>query len=205
MTEPSRGLQISRRGWLLAGLLAPVFRAKGADTLTVTFDGDSLHVSSADLHFLSGKPLARLQEGSTVVYSAATTLFRDSWVTPWKHAEAKFVVSYDVLGEDKFAVNMPGPPPRHALNLSKAATEAWCMENIWISVADIAPDRQFWLQLDVRNGSQRDLSSVLGDTGISVDLIDLLSKPGPDPPLTRRAGPLRLADLVRSPGRGRRG
>jgi hypothetical protein len=206
MAEPSRGLQISRRGWLLAGLVAPVLRARGADSLSVSFDGDNLHLSSPDLHFLIGKPLARLQEGSTVVYLAATTLYRDPWQTPRKHAEARFVVSYDVLGEDKFAVTMPGPPPRHAVNLSKAATETWCLDNLWISVADIAPDRQFWLQLDVRIGSQRDLSSVLGDTGISVDLIDLLSKPGADPPVTRRAGPLRLADLVRTPpGRGRNG
>jgi len=202
MAEPSRGLQISRRGWLLAGFAAPVFRAWGADSLTVSYDGDNLRVRSPDLHFLAGKPLERLQEGSTVVYLASTILYRDRWITPWKRAEARFVVSYDVLGEDKFAVNTPGPPPRHALNLSKAATEAWCLDNIWISVADIAPDRQFWLQLELRTGSQRDLSSVLGDTGISVDLIDLLSRPGAEPPLARRAGPLRLADLVRMPGRG---
>jgi hypothetical protein len=203
MAEPSRGLQISRRGWLLAGIAAPVFRAWGADSLGVSFDGDNLRVRSPDLHFLIGKPLERLQEGSTVVYLASTTLYRDRWITPWKRAEAKFVVSYDVLGEDKFAVTTPGPPPRHALNLSKAATEAWCLDNIWISVADIARDRQFWLQLELRTGNQRDLSSVLGDTGISVDLIDLLSRPGAEPPLTRRAGPLRLADLVHMPGRGR--
>jgi hypothetical protein len=205
MAEPSRGLQISRRGWLLAGLLAPVFRVWGADTLSVTFDGDNLHVASPDLHFLSGKTLARLQEGSTVVYLARITLYRDQWVTPWKRAEARFEVSYDVLGEDKFAVNMPGPPPRKALNLSKAATEAWCLDNLWLAAAGIAADRQFWLQLDVRAGMQKDLSSVLGDSGISVDLIDLLSKPDADAPLTRRAGPLRLADLVRTPGRGRSG
>lgn len=205
MAEPSRGLQISRRGWLLASLVAPVFRAWSADSLTVSLDGDGLHVSAPDLHFLTGKPLARLQEGSTVVYVMTTTLFRDPWQTPWKRAETRFVVSYDVLGEDKFAVTTPGPPPRHELNLSKAATEAWCLESVWIATSGIPPDRQFWLQLEVRAGSQRALSSVLGDTGISVDLIDLLSKPGADDLVTKRAGPLRLADLARTPGRGRRG
>jgi hypothetical protein len=69
----------------------------------------------------------------------------------------------------------------------------------------MAADRQFWLQLDVRVGNPRDLSSVLGDNGISVDLIDALSKiPGADAPVTQRAGPLRLAELLRTP-RGRNG
>jgi hypothetical protein len=191
----------------MAGMAAPLSLAWGADSLNVTFDGDNLRVSSPDLHFLSGKPLERLQEGSTVVYLANIALYRDQWVTQWRRAEARFVVSYDVLGEgDKFAVNMPGPPPRHALNLSKASTEAWCLDNLWMAAAGIAPDRPFWLQLEVRVGSQRDLSSVLGDKGISVDLIDALSRiPGADAPMTRRAGPLRLADLVRTPGRGRQG
>ena len=67
MAEPSRGLQISRRCWLLAGLAAPLFRARGAETLTVTFDGDNLHVSSPDLHFLTGKPLERLKDGTATV------------------------------------------------------------------------------------------------------------------------------------------
>jgi hypothetical protein len=207
MAEPSRGLQISRRGWLLAGLLAPLFPARGADSLTVTFDGDNLHVAAPELHFLAGKPLDRLKEGSTVGYVARITLYRDPWITPLKRpAEARFLVSYDVLGEgDKFAVNMPGPPPRNALNLSKAATEAWCLDKVWIAAAGMAADRQFWLQLDVRVGNPRDLSSVLGDNGISVDLIDALSKiPGADAPVTQRAGPLRLAELLRTP-RGRNG
>ena len=62
MPEPSRGLQISRRCWLLASLVAPLFPARGAaDPLIVTFDGDNLHVSSLGLHFLQGKSLSRLK------------------------------------------------------------------------------------------------------------------------------------------------
>jgi hypothetical protein len=202
MAEPSRGLQISRRGWLLAGLTAPLLRAWAAGSLTVTFDGDNLHVSSPDLHFLSGKPLVRLKEGSTVEFVARITLYRDAWLTPWKHSDARFSLSYDVFEEDRFTVNMPGPPPRRAVNLSAAATEAWCLDKIWIAATGIAPDRQFWVRLDLGNVSQKDLSSVLGETGIRIDLVDVFSKPGEDTPITRQAGPLRLAGLARAPGGG---
>lgn len=205
MAEPSRGQQISRRSWLIAGLTAPLFRAWAADTLTVTFDGDNLHVSSPGLHFLAGKSLDRLKEGSTVAYVTKLTLFRDRYLTQFNRAESKFVVSYDVLGEDKFAVSTPGPPPRNALNLSQAAAEAWCVDNIWITAGGIVPDRQFWLQLDVRTVPPKDLSTVLGDSGISVDLIDLLSPPRADERQMLRAGPLRLVDLIRTPRRGRNG
>jgi hypothetical protein len=204
MAEPSRGLQISRRGWLLAGLTAPLLRAWAADSLTVTYDGDDLHVAAPDLHFLTGKPLERLKAGSTVGFVARITLFRDAWLTPWKHNDAGFSLSYDVLGEDQFEVTMPGPPPRNALNLSPAAAEAWCLDKVLIATAGIAPDRQFWLLLEIGTVSQKDLSSVFGETGIHIDLVDVFSKPGADPPLTRRVGPLRLAELVRT-GRGRSG
>ena len=207
MAEPSRGQQISRRSWLLAGLTVPLFSARGADPITVTFDGDNLHLASPDLHFLAGKPLERMKEGSTVVYQVNIGLYRDQWTTLWKRAEVKFAVSYDVWGEaEKFAVAMSDVPSRRADNLSKAATEAWCLDHIWIAVQGIAPDRQFWLQLEVRVGSQRNLAKVLGDGGISVDLIEMASaKSGADAPMSRKAGPFRLADLVRTPGRGRNG
>jgi hypothetical protein len=185
----------------MAGLAVPLFRAWGADSLIVTFDGDNLHVSSPDLHFLNGKPLARLKEGSTVWYVARLTLFRDAYVTPWKHSDAKFELSYDVLAEDHFEVAVPGPPPRRALVLSQAAAEAWCLDKIWIAAADLLPDRQFWLQLELGTLNQKDLSSILGETGIRIDLIDVFSRPGADPPVVRQKGPLRLADLARK-GRG---
>jgi hypothetical protein len=204
MAEPSRGLQISRRGWLLASLLAPLFPARGADAPIVTFDGDNLHVSSLGVHFLRGKSLNRLKEGSTVEYVAAISLFRDQFVTLLKRTEAHFLVSYDVLGTgDVFAVSTPGPPPRKAMNLSLSATETWCLENVEISAAGIARDRQFWLQLELRAQPPK-LSPVLGPEGISVDLIEVLT-PGADERQTFRAGPLRLADLVRTPRKGRAG
>jgi hypothetical protein len=119
----------------------------------------------------------------------------------------RFVVSYDIWGEDKFSVTMPGPANRSASNLSASAAEAWCLEGLAISASGIAPDRPFWLRLDMRTADQKDLASVLADPGISLRNIILLlgRKPGAgDPQWTREAGPLRLADLARAAARGAR-
>jgi len=207
MNEPSRGSQISRRSWLLAGLTAAVFRAKAADNLNVTFDGDSLHITSPDLHFLTGKQLSRLKDGGTVVYFGRLTLFRDAYLTPFRHTDARFVISYDIWGEDKFSVTAPEPSPRTVL-LPAAAAEAWCMENLTVNASGIAPDRPFWLLLDLRTVPRKDLSLVLGDSGINIKnfFIEFFGRqPDADEPhWTRPAGPLRLTDLVRT-GRGRIG
>jgi hypothetical protein len=204
MTEPSRGLQISRRCWLLAGLAAPLFPARGADPLIVTFDGDNLHVSSLGVHFLQGKSLTRLKDGSTVEYVAAIALYRDTFVTQFKRSEAHFLVSYDVWGTgDVFAVSTPGPPARRAVNLTLSATETWCLESLGVVTTGIAPDLQFWLQLDLRAVPPK-LSPVLGPSGINVDMVEVFT-PGADERQTFRTGPLRLADLVRTPRKGRAG
>ena len=191
----------------MAGLAAPLFaiRLRAADPFAVTFDGDSIHVSAPTLHFLSGKPLDRLKDGSTVVYLSQLTLFSDPYVTPFRRSQERFVISYDIWSEGKFFVTVPGS--RSAKDLSAHATEAWCLESLAINAIGIAPDRQFWLQLDIRPADQKELSSLLSGSGISLTkFIDLLGrKPGSDDPQWKRqAGPLRLADLARAPGRGAR-
>ena len=209
MAQAARDNQISRRSWLLAGLAVPLFPARGADSMAVTFDGDNLHVSAPSLHFLTGKPLARMKDGASAVYLAQLTLSGDRFVTAIRRTPMqRFVVSYDIWGEDKFSVTLQGPAPRSVTSLAASATEAWCLENLAISASGMAGDRPFWLRLELATASQKDLSSVLGEPGISLRNFILLlgRKAGADDlPWTREAGPLRLADLVRSRGRGRIG
>jgi hypothetical protein len=209
MALHARGGQISRRLWLLASLATPLFPARSADLLSVSFDGDNLRVSAPNLHFLTGKPLQRMRDGASVVYLTQLTLFSDRGITVIRRAPVeRFVVSYDIWGEDKFSVTMPGRTPRSASSLSASATEAWVLENLAISASGIAPDRPIWLRLEMRTGDQKELSGVLGEPGISLrNLILLLGrKPGvDDPQWVRDAGPLRLVDLNRAtPGRGTR-
>lgn len=200
--------QFSRRSWLFAGLAVPLFRLRAADGLSVTYDGDNLRVSAPALHFLTGKPLTRLKNGSTVVFLSQLTLFSDAFVTPFRRSPVeRFVISYDIWSEDKFSVTIPGEA-RTASNLAAAATESWCLENMAINTSGLAPERQFWIQLEMRTAEPHELSNVVSGPGISLgNLISLLSrKPGADDPQWKpQGGPFRLADLSRAPGRGRRG
>jgi len=207
MADSPRNGQISRRSWLLAGLAVPLFRLRGAEPINVSFDGDNLHVTAPAFHFLTGKALTRLKNGSTVVFLTQLTIYSDPFVTVLKRAPVeRFVVSYDIWSEDRFSVTIPGV--RSAGNLSAQATEVWCMENLAINASGLAPDRQFWIQLEMRTAKPRELSNVVSGPGISLgNLISLLSrKPGADDPQWKpQGGPYRLADLSRAPGRGRKG
>jgi hypothetical protein len=201
--------RISRRSWLLAGLAIPLSRLRAAEPLNVRFDGDNLHVSTPGLHFLTGKPLERLKNADNVVYLSQLTILSDSRGTLFRQpTRERLIVSYD-LWEEKFAVAIPGPLRRTQSHLTAAQAEQWCIENLAISALGLAPDRPFWLRFELRTTAQKDLSSLVGESGISLSglMIDVLSRRlgADDLYWTRTAGPLRLADLPRSfAGRGTR-
>jgi hypothetical protein len=206
MAQPARDRQISRRSWLMAGVAIPLFRARGGDSFAVTFDGDNLHVSAPALHFVWGKPLERLKDGASVVFYSQLTLFYDAFQTVMRRSQDRFVVSY-ALWEERFSVTELGSPQRSAEGLSAAGAEAWCLESLAISTLGLSPSQPFWFRFELRTADPKESSLLSGDPGISLrTLIDLFSrKPKTnDPQWTREAGPLRLADLVRTRGRGTR-
>ena len=191
--------RISRRSWLLAGLAIPLFRAWANPVLRVTSDGDNLHVAASQLHFLTGRPLARLKDGNVVVFLSQLTLFRDDHVTVIKSQPERITVSYD-LWEEKFQVGM-AVDRRSASRLSVGETEAWCIENLAIIALGLETQRPFWLRFELRTASEKEVSAVAGDTGISIrGLIEMFSRrAGADQPHWELdAGPLRLGDLPRT-------
>jgi len=177
--------------------------------LAVSFDGDNLRVAAPQLHFLTGKPLQRLKDASTVVFVSQLTIFRDGPSGPgtiFRKTAERLTVSYDVW-EETFKVVM-AVDSRSASHLSLPAAEGWCLDNLAISALGLAPDRPFWLRFDLRVPSDRELASVVGDPGISIrGLIEYFSrKPeGDEPHWTLPAGPFRLAALPRIVARGNRG
>ena len=207
MPPPAREWQISRRCWLLAGLAVPLFPARGAPPIDVTFDGDNLHVSAPSLHFLTGKPLERLKDAATVVFLSQLTLFSENHDVALRRVPERFVVSYD-LWEEKFSVTQLGSIPRSTPHvLSAEAAEAWCLEGLAIGALGLPPDRPFWLRFELRTADQKDLAGGAGEPGLNLrSLIELFSRrPGPnDPNWTRDVGPLRLEDLRHAAGRGAR-
>ena len=186
-------------------MATPLLRARAAGPLNVTFDGDNLHVAAPQLHFLTGKSLSRLKDGGTVVFLSQITLSRDNRENVIKRVPERLIVSYDVW-EERFSVMM-SVDRRSASRLTTAAAETWCLDNLAVNALGLAPDRPFWLHFELRAAEPKDLSSVMGDAGISMrDLIELFSrKPGANEDnWSMEAGPLRLADLRRTSGRGMR-
>jgi hypothetical protein len=195
--------RISRRSWLLAGLAIPLCRAWAEPVLRVTSDGDNLHVAAPQLHFLTGRPLDRLKDGNIVVFLSQLTLFREDRITlirPPKYE--RITVSYD-LWEEKFQAGM-AVDRRSASRLTLEEAESWCLENLAISTLGLETQRPFWLRFELRAASEKEVSAVAGDTGISIrSLIEMFSRrAGADQPhWTLYAGPLRLGDLPRTAGR----
>lgn len=191
----------------MAGLAIPVFRLRGAEGLSVSFDGDNLHVTAPGLHFLTGKPLSRLKDADTVTFLSQMTLFSDERGTIFRRGlPERMVVSYD-LWEERFAVTIPGVSRAWA-HLTAAQAENWAIDNLAISALGLAPERPFWLRFELRAASPREISRLMGESGISLSgLVEMLSrKPGADDPYwMRSAGPLRLSDLPRTIARGRIG
>jgi hypothetical protein len=181
MAQPScesrTAVGISRRGWLIAGLAIPLFRARAASNLSATYDGDLLYPVAPSLHFLTGKVLDRLRDSADIqVFVSQLTLLYEDGSQPVKPARARFVVSYSIWDE-KFKVAIPGSAARSAEGLSATAAEAWCLENLAISASGLAPDKPFRMRFELRSVQQRDLSRVMGDLGISLtSMIEIFSR-----------------------------
>ncbi len=191
--------KISRRSWLVASLALPVSRAHALARLNVSSDGDDLHVDAPQLHFLTGKPLARLMDGNTVVFRSLLTLLRDDHVTPFRAQQERITVSYDVWDE-KFQVVLT-EDQRSQRHLSLPETEEWCLRNLTISARGIEPERPFFLRFELRTSSERESAPVASDTGISIrGLIEEFGRKAGAGDLhwgPLDAGPLRLVDLPR--------
>jgi len=210
MAHKARRDNMTRRSWLLAGVGVGVFgqsfRAEGAIRMTARLDGEMLYISAPDLHFLTGKSLERLRDGSTVTFIAQLSLSLDDNKTILRRQPQRFVFSCDVWDPEKFSVTKLGSSsPRKGL--SAAVAEAWCLESLAINTSGIAPDRPVWLRLDLRVADLKDQADMVGDSGLSIrGLIDTLSRPARtlQKNWTVDVPPFRLGDLKKAGTRGSR-
>jgi len=205
MALDAREKEISRRSWLLAGVCIPLFWARAAESLVVTFDGDSLRPSAPGLHFLTGKALSRLKDARTVVFLSQLTLLGEDRVTVVRRVPQRFYVSY-AIWDEKFKVTIPGATPQSRLWATAEQAEDWCVENLAISALGLTPDRPYWLRFELRTADPKDLSRAWSDSGISVSgLIEIFSRrPDPNEPHWMMEKRLRLIDLRRTVSRGNR-
>lgn len=190
---------VTRRWWLLAVAGAPIALGLSAQTLSVRLDNDYLRVSAPALQFLTGKPLERLKDGNTVGYLGQLTVATGSERTVQARSIAHFAISYDIW-EERFKVTLvtAGTAARlSAKNLTAAAAQAWCLDNLKIDLAHVPNNKPIWVRLEIRADDPKEGPSIIGE-GISLGaLIDLISRPprSPQQHWVLDSGPLTLAEM----------
>ncbi len=202
--------RVSRRSLLLAVFAAPVRPGVSGEWIVPRLNTDRLQVAAPHLHFLSGKPLDRLHNGASMAFDFQLTACADRPAGVGliskilvRSAE-RFVMSYD-LWEEKFSVSRLSQPSRAVSHLAAPAAEAWCLDNLALPTAGLAPDQSFWLRLELRAEDPRDRPAVVTEPGISLTrLIELFSRPSRSAQAAWLVddGPFRLADLNRAKSRG---
>jgi hypothetical protein len=176
----------------IAGLVCPRLQCQPGP-LTVERQGKLLRVAAPHLHFLEGKPLEQLHNGAVVTYvfSLALTSERGASI----RVEERFAVSYD-LWEERYSVVRAGPAGRTGSHLTKAAAEAWCLENLQIPVPELQAGKSFVIKLVCLEAPDEAENSELPSLTLA-GLIDVFSRRGREAPLRWEAvsGPLHFADV----------
>jgi hypothetical protein len=197
MAQLERGAKAdpNRRQFLLFALAAS---NEANRSLLVRQEGENLRVSAPQIRFLTGQPLQQLRSGLNVGFLSQLTMLQESQsLDVLSRSIERFVVSFD-LWEEKFKATRLGPPRRTQSRLTAPACEAWCLDQLLAIPPGLAPQRRFWLRLELRAEDARDLPPVVSEPGINITrLIEIFSRP-PRNKETRwqaAAGPLRLEDL----------
>jgi hypothetical protein len=196
---------------VLLGAVGAWGAVSGPEGLGVFLDGDYLRVSLPHVDFLKGKPLDRLKDGASVAFIGQVTLTTSpNSLSPVARSVARFALSYDIW-EERFSVTKIGQSPgsrRTQSHLSVQGTESWCIDNLAIDRGLVPADREFYVQLDLREEDPRDQLGIIGDPGINLTrLIEVLGR-APRSPQGRwlfNSGPYHLIDLKKTEIRGTRG
>jgi len=193
-----RAKQLAAR-YLLTALIAYDLFALGVSTpeLTVRSSADELHVAAPRLHFLTGKSLDRLHDGAAVPFDFQLTVAAGSRSNIVAQALERFIVSYDVW-EEKFSVVRLRDLRKSGSHLSATAAEAWCLDNIFASKANLPADQPLWTRLEIRSAAQKGPGAISQDAGISLTaLIEIFSRPTRphEEHWALESAPFRLADL----------
>src|ERR1044072_3145657 len=128
----ARETLVSRRSWLLAGLTVSLSRAFEDNPLQLRYDGDTVRVAaSSALHFLTGKALARLQDGDAVAYLANLELLDATRTVTMRQQKGGCGVSCR-RGKSGSSVPHWTNKPVTVDGLSMQATESWCLDSVAI-------------------------------------------------------------------------
>jgi hypothetical protein len=162
-------------------------------SLVLERHGEYLSVAAAQLHFISGKALEKLHNGSTITYAMTLTVIPEHYKKQTLHS--KFAVSYD-LWEENYSVSRM-PDGRTASRLTAAMAEGWCLESIAIPIRSVPERQSFMIRLEciVQEEEAKDNGEPSGM--IFGDLVDIFSRKKQESPQRWdiNAGPFRLEEL----------
>jgi hypothetical protein len=156
--------------------------AMGLSAMTVSSSGllphhvsGEIRVTAPNLHFLTGKSLARLHDGAAVPFDFQLIISSGSKNNVVARSLERFMVSYDVW-EEKFSVVRVRDFRRSGMRLSATSAESWCLENIFVPAASLQAGQQLWARLEIRTVESREPLSA--DSGINLaTLIEIFSRP----------------------------
>jgi len=180
----------------IIGILGAMALAQ-SQSLMVERRGDQLQIAAPRLHFLTGKALDKLHNGSTVNYVLALTVSEESGRSPVFFVKERFVVSFD-LWEEKYSIVQKGSEGRAISHLSATMAEAWFLENVPIPVRAVPEKKPFVIKLECAINEIEEESEGKSDSGLTLaGLIEVFSRKKREEPLHWEAsvGPLRLSEL----------
>jgi hypothetical protein len=180
----------------IIGILGAMALAQ-SQSLMVERRGDQLQIAAPRLHFLTGKALDKLHNGSTVNYVLALTVSEESGRSPVFFVKERFVVSFD-LWEEKYSIVQKGSEGRAISHLSATMAEAWFLENVPIPVRAVPEKKPFVIKFECSINEIEEESESKTDSGLTLaGLIEVFSRKKREEPLHWEAsvGPLRLSEL----------
>jgi hypothetical protein len=172
-----------RAWWLLIAFLSGMALAMFAENLILKAHDNRIEFSTP-YPFLSGQPLlmARLKNAVEVPILIQTTLFSPTQTQIVRHAEDRFVVSFD-LWQESYSVVQLREPRKRAAHLTAKGVENWCMSQMSLDASGLSNTQPMWARLDIRAEDPPKDGSLFGrgkidDSGISLTpLIDIFSRP----------------------------
>jgi hypothetical protein len=167
------------------------------ESISAERHGDHLQVIAPKLHYISGRALEKLHNGSMITYVLKLI------VTP-QHAkeiafvlQERFAISFD-LWEEKFSVVQRKPDGRSASRLAASTAEAWCLENMPIPVRSVPEHQPFMIRLECFIEEDEEKENTESHSGLTLAaLIDAFSRKKPDETMRWEAGggPFQLEHL----------
>ena len=168
-----------------------------AEDLLLRRHEDQLRFAAPKIHFVVGRTVDRLKEGNAIPVDFQATLAVGSRQNVIKRLVERFVISYD-LWEERFKV-VRMSERKSASNLTAQQTEAWCFENLGLSLADIPKNQPLFFKLEIRTDDTPARTPLFNsaDNFNLTALINLFSRPPERQQWhwTGEAGPFGYADL----------